>query len=115
MRRDEQRLQDMKAALRWIADSMAGVSAKEFLSNELLRFAVAQQLTVVGEAASRLTAELKHRHPDVPWVDIAGLRNVLVHEYFGVHWPLVWKTATIDVPALETSVDEILRVTEGTA
>jgi len=63
----------------------------------------------VGEAVARLGAEVKERHPSVPWPDIVGFRNMLVHEYFGIHWPLVWQTATDQAPALRTQIFEILR------
>ena len=76
----------------------------------MLRYAVAQQLTIVGEAAARLSAELPQKYPSVSWADIVGLWNVLVHEYFGVHWPLVWQTVTDDVPLLLEQVSEILRL-----
>jgi hypothetical protein len=75
----------------------------------MLRYAIAQQLTVAGGAAARLSSELIQKYPSIPWADIVGLRNILVHQYFGVHWPLVWQTVTDDVPAVLERVREILR------
>jgi uncharacterized protein len=74
--RDEQRLRRTEA---------------EFLADETLCYAVAQRFTVIGEVVTRLTAEIKRRHSSVPWTDIVGQRNILVHEYFGIYWPLVWQ------------------------
>jgi uncharacterized protein with HEPN domain len=60
------------------------------------------------EPAARLGADIKGKYASVPWPDIAGLRNILVHEYFGIHWPLVFQTATDDVPSLRSAVAEMI-------
>jgi uncharacterized protein with HEPN domain len=108
MRRDLQRLQDILEALDSVINMMGGCPESEFLGNETLRYAVAHRLTVVGEAASRLGADLKEKHPSVPWPDIVRLRNILVHEYFGIHWPLVFQTVTDDVPDLRSAIAAIV-------
>lgn len=108
MRRDEQRLADIVEALDWIAHAIQGKSEATFLVDETLCYAIAQRLTVVGEAAGRLSAELTAKYPGVPWADIVGLRNILVHEYFGIHWPLVWQTAVDACPALLAQIQKIL-------
>src|SRR2546425_4035565 len=91
MRRDQQRLSDILEALDWIAKSIADRTEAEFLADETLCYTVAQRLTVIGEAVARLTPAITARHNSVPWPDIVALRNILVHEYFGIHWPLVWQ------------------------
>ena len=85
MRRDQQRLNDILEALDWIAKTLTGRREADFLADETLCYAVAQRLTVIGEAVARLTAEITARHNSVPWLDIVGLRNILVHEYFGIY------------------------------
>ena len=109
MRRDRQRLTDILEALDWIAKAIAGRTEAEFLANETLCYAVAQKLTIIGEAVARLSPELTARHNSLPWPDIVGLRNILVHEYFGIHWPLVWQTRVDHAPVLRVQVAEILR------
>jgi uncharacterized protein with HEPN domain len=109
MRRDRQRLIDILEALDWIAKAISGRTEAEFLANETLCYAVAQRLTVVGEAVARLTPEITTRHNGVPWPDIVGLRNILVHEYFGIYWPLVWQTAVDHAPVLRVQLAVILR------
>ena len=109
MRRDQQRLNDILEALDWIARAIAGRTEAEFLADETLCYAVAQKLTIIGEAVARLSPEITARHNSVPWPDIVGLRNFLVHEYFGIHWPLVWQTAADHAPALRVQVADILR------
>jgi uncharacterized protein with HEPN domain len=79
MRRDNQRLQDIFEALDSVAKMIAGRTDREFLDDEVLRYAVAQRLTVFGEAAARLSSEISERNPSIPWADIIGFRNILVH------------------------------------
>ncbi len=88
---------------------IAGRSEAEFLADTTLCYAVAHRLTVVGEAAGRVSREVIDTNSSVPWPDIVGLRNILVHQYFGIHWPLVWQTASEDAPVLRSRIAEILR------
>ena len=73
-----------------------------------MRSAVVHQLTVIGEAVARLSPEVKDPHPEIPWTDIKGLRNIVVHNYFGIDWAEVWSAATNDVPVLRSQLIEIL-------
>ncbi|MGA3023357.1 MAG: HepT-like ribonuclease domain-containing protein [Bryobacteraceae bacterium] len=108
MRRDRQRLNDVLEALDRIANAIACRSEADFLADETLCYAIAQKLTIIGEAVARLSPELTVRHQWVPWSDIVGLRNILVHEYFGIHWPLVWQTGADQAPVLRVQVAGIL-------
>ena len=108
MRRDEQRLVDILEALDSVAKITLGLSESAFLADDTVRFAVAHRLTVAGEAVARLNAEIRGKYEDVPWIDVVGFRNILVHEYFGVHWPLVWQTVTEYAPELRRRISAIL-------
>jgi uncharacterized protein with HEPN domain len=110
MRRDRQRLNDILEALDWIAKAIAGRTEADFVADETLCYAVAQKLTITGEAVARLSPEITARHNSAPWPDIVGLRNILVHEYFGIYWPLVWQTAIDQAPVLREQVARILSV-----
>jgi uncharacterized protein with HEPN domain len=109
MRRDQQRLTDILEALDCIAGAITGRAEADFLADEMVCYAVAQKLTIVGEAVARLSPEITARYNSAPWPDIVGLRNILVHEYFGIYWPLVWQTAADHAPALRTQIADILR------
>jgi uncharacterized protein with HEPN domain len=110
MRRDRQRLNDILEALDWIAKATASRTEAQFLADETLCYAVAQKLTIIGEAVARLSPEITRRHNSAPWPDIVGLRNILVHEYFGIYWPFVWQTAVDHAPLLREQVAQILSV-----
>jgi uncharacterized protein with HEPN domain len=62
---------------------------------------------MIGEAAARLSANFKDRHPQIEWADIVAFRNIAVHAYFSVNWPIVWVAATEDAPALRKQVVQI--------
>ena len=79
----------------------AGVTADEFAANSLLQDAVVRRLEVIGEAAKHVPQEVRARYPDIPWRTIAGLRDVLIHEYFGVILERVWEVITIDLSAVK--------------
>jgi uncharacterized protein with HEPN domain len=108
MRREELYLADIVEAADAIAGFLRGRARDEFLADDLLRSAVVQKLTIIGEAASRLSDDLRQRHPEIPWRRIVDFRNVLVHAYFRFDWPTIWTTATTDVPQLREQVAAIL-------
>ena len=65
-------------------------------------------LTVVGEAAKHVSSGLKTEYPDVPWKEISGMRDKIIHHYFGVDYEAVWLTVTTDIPELEQKITLIL-------
>lgn len=71
------------------------------------------ELTVVGEAAARISTETRAAHPSVPWADVIGFRNIAIHAYFAVDWGIVWATATRDLPELRAAADGILAALPG--
>ena len=117
MRPDRLFLVDMVEAAEAIVDHIAGRDRDALFKDRTARAAVLHELTVIGEAASRITGELRTRHPEVPWSEIVGFRNVVIHRYFGLSWPIIWVTATEDVPALKALIAAILDadLPEGTA
>lgn len=101
-------LTDMLEAADAIHRFLADVSREKFLDNEILQSAILQKLIVIGEASARLSSDFRADHAEVPWADVVGFRNIAVHEYFAVSWPIVWITATQDVPLLREGVAAIL-------
>ena len=95
-------------AISWIEEYIKNISKKEYLDNHLVQDGVIRQIGIIGEAAKHLTDDFRTIYADVPWKDIAGMRDKLIHDYFGVDLDAVWETANIDIPALKTSIREIL-------
>jgi len=108
MRREELYLADMLEAADAIQQFLAGIDRNSFLESDLLRSAVLQKLTIIGEAAARLPKEFRDRHTDIEWTDIIGFRNITVHAYFAVDWSIIWVTAIQDTPELRRVVADIL-------
>jgi uncharacterized protein with HEPN domain len=106
--RDAAYLWDMREALRSVRTFIAGKTLTDFLGEELLQSAVIRQLTVLGEAASRVSTDLRNRHPQIPWRTIVGLRNVVVHQYDKVEPADIWLIATNDARALVEQLDPLI-------
>ena len=109
MRRERLFLRDIIEAADAIHEFIAGHSEPTFAEDDLVRSGVVQKLTIIGEAAARVPAEVKQRYPIVPWSEIVAFRNILVHAYFGIQWDLVWRAASEETPALRKQVAAILR------
>lgn len=107
MRRDNERLQDILNAIAAI-DRYIQQGKKAFDEQELIQVWVIHHLQLIGEAATALTSELKVQHPTIPWPQIIGLRNLLVHEYFRVDTQFIWDIANNDLEALKTNIQAIL-------
>jgi len=106
-------LRHIRDAGQRIQSYVDGVSEDEFLEAPLIQDAVIRQIQVIGEAAKRLSAELRGSTSDIPWSDIAGMRDKLVHDYMGVDLEAVWDTAIRDVPALMSQLEQSSQLDEG--
>lgn len=108
MRRENLYLNDILDASDDIARFISDVEAEGFRESDLLRSAVVHKLSVIGEAAARLSDELKSRNPQVPWGQIVGFRNILIRAYFGIDWDVVWQAAQDKCPVFRNQVAQIL-------
>jgi uncharacterized protein with HEPN domain len=106
MRSDADRLSDILDAIAKIGERITE-SIDAFQSDEMLQVWVIHHLQVIGEAARGVSQSLKDLHPEVPWSEIIALRNILVHEYFGLNMHQVWTMTQKDLPELEAQVQRI--------
>lgn len=107
MRDDLERLEDILEAIESI-EKYASKGFDAYCADELVRIWVLHHIQVIGEAAANLSKTITDRYPGVPWPDIVAMRNVLVHQYFGVDLQEVWDTVTTDLPVLKSQVQTIL-------
>jgi len=99
-RDDESRVADIVLAARRVQRFVADVNRDEFLADERTVYAVLHALLLIGEAASHLSEQFKQEHETLPWVQITGLRNRLVHEYFVIDNSIVWDITQNDIPKM---------------
>ena len=101
-------LQDILESIGHIQHFLEGVSEDEFYKNVEKQDAVLRRLEIIGEAVKHLPDEIREDHPDIPWRQIAGMRDIIIHEYFGITLEMVWIVATKDILDLKTKVEEII-------
>jgi uncharacterized protein with HEPN domain len=102
--RDPANLWDMLVAAEKVQRFLESKTFEDFLKDEMLRAAVERNLEIVGEAARRVSEELKQEHPEIPWSQIIAQRNVLIHEYDDIGYNEIWEVATFHLPKL---IDQI--------
>ena len=110
MRRESSFLKDILLACRKVESIVSTTDEQSFLRDEVLSAAMLHHLTVIGEAISRLTDDLRDRHPEVPWRQIVSVRNRIFYAYFELDWQILWNAATDDIPKLRRQVLTILTV-----
>ena len=104
------RVEDIVEAASAIAAYVHGLSYEEFAGDRKTVDAVVRNLEVIGEAARHVPEEVRARFPELPWSDMADTRNVLIHEYFGVDLTILWKTASVDLPAILPALKRVIDI-----
>lgn len=102
------RVEDMVDAVDAISSFVKDMSFELFCQDRKTVDAVVRNLQVIGEAARALPEQVRQQYPDIPWNNIVGMRSVLVHEYFGVDFDILWTTIQNDLPPLRTRLQSIL-------
>ena len=101
---DKIRLMHILDAIEEIESYISQVDFDVFMENSMMRFACIKQMEIIGEASNHISTETKERFSTIEWAQIVGMRNVFVHEYFGVDSSLVWEIIKNDLPELKTKI-----------
>jgi uncharacterized protein with HEPN domain len=104
----EDALRDILEASLKAIGFVEGMGADELEEDDKTEYAVIRALEIVGEAARRIPAPYREEHPQIPWAEMAGMRDKLIHDYFGVDLEVVLKTVQDDLPPLVTAIQALL-------
>lgn len=108
MRSERERLLDILEAIERI-EKYASEGREAFENDELIQNWMVNHISIIGEASRSLSNEFQAHHVEVPWADIIGMRNILVHHYFGIDTDAVWSVIEKDIPDLKMNIEAILK------
>ncbi len=108
MKRDMQLyVQDIWDCIEKIHEYAHGLSKNDFYDNSQLQDAVVRRLEIMGEAVKHIPQRFRSKYPNIPWKEIAGIRDILIHEYFGVNLARIWNVIERDIPELRQNFLQI--------
>lgn len=102
-------LRDMLENAELALNFVQGMDYDEFFEDEKSNYAVMRALEVIGEAARQIPDDIRDSTPEIPWREITGMRNKLMHEYFGANMKVVWRTVQEDLPAIIPLLKKMLK------
>jgi uncharacterized protein with HEPN domain len=112
MDRNKTYLLDILNSAELIANYVAGIKRDTFLDTIEIQDAVIRRLEIIGEAVRRISDPFKKRHSELPWKEMLGLRNFVIHEYEGVNLKVIWDTIRNDLPDLLKQINKLLKAEE---
>jgi len=101
-------IKDVISAMESIERFVEGMSLEKLMQDDKTSSAVIRKFEIIGEATKRLPDELKEGYPDIPWKRMAGMRDRLIHAYFGIDYELVWDAIKADIPNMKPKLQRIL-------
>ena len=107
IRNDQAYLEHILEAISKIENFTTAISRIEFERDVMMQDAVIRNIEIIGEATKKISKEFTQSHPEIPWNDMAGMRDKLIHDYLGVDIAVVWKTIEIDLPLLKDLISNI--------
>ena len=94
--------------INFLTKETEGIKFEQFIKNEILKRACSRSLEIIGEAVKNLSLDFKKQYKEIEWKKIAGLRDKMIHDYFGVNWDIVWDVIKNQIPKLKEQVENIL-------
>lgn len=101
-------LEHIHTETKFLLTNVIGLDESHFFADEILKRAFVRSLEIVGEATKQIPQSFRDQHPAIPWREMAGMRDRLIHKYSGVNFRVVWETATIDIPNLHEQIRSLL-------
>ena len=111
-RDDSLSLRDMLDHAREAVELLGDTSQAQFVSNRVMQLALTRLVEIIGEAANRVSTETRQKESTIPWAQIVGMRNRLIHGYDVIDYDLLWDTVTVDLPSLISSLELLLSAGE---
>lgn len=105
----EHSIDDIIDSLDKIQSYVVGFTEPVFEKDSIIQDAVIRRLEIIGEATKNVPPDFREKYPTIPWRSLAGLRDVVIHQYFGVSIAMIWKVTQVDIPILIESFEEITR------
>lgn len=93
-------LEDIKTECEYLIKRSSEISLEDFIKNSEIQRAFVRALEIIGESSKHIPYEIRKKYPEIKWKNIIAMRNILIHEYFGVDYEVVWKTANESIPEL---------------
>ena len=103
-------LKHINDEIAFVLSKTEGISQEDFNKDDVLSRAVIRSLEIVGEASKKLPQEFKEKYPHIDWKEIAGTRDKLIHDYFGVDYDIVWDIIKNELPELQAEINRIIKL-----
>ena len=105
--RDKMQIERIQQELLFVEKSLRGVDKKRFLQDDILQHAISMSLVTIGECANHLSVFFREQHPDIKWVEIIAVRNIVAHGYWQLNMEQIWQALITEVPQLKAFFDEM--------
>ena len=101
-------LKDIENSLLKIFKYTNDIDFDKFMTNDMLKDAIERNFEIIGEAVKKLPSEFREKYPHIPFKQVAGMRDKLIHDYFGIDYQIIWKTIKDKLPAFYNSIKDII-------
>ena len=113
MRQDFPYLKHILDEINFLLEETESLTYEKFISNELLKRGCTRSFEIIGEASKNISDAIKNKYKDIEWKKIAGMRDKIIHYYFGVNYDIVWNTIKEKLPELKEKIEKIIKHIEG--